>query len=486
MKQKTYSPLRKLKLLLVLPLIAGVFYAFATPEYKFVQTGNSSETIIQAQEGKIVKGKIVNDEGQPLKGANIVISGTTIGTISDASGNFELKMTDESPLVVTYVGYGTRRVKPDFSKEMVIQTGRITIGIDSDGNNTTASDPSFLSSPPLFVVDGKEITKSEMEKIDPDKIESIDVLKNKEFTKKYGEKGKDGVVLITLKKEEQTSQTFKVQSNSPLKFGDANSFGKQPLIIVDGVIEMQDVNNIPPETIESINVLKKESLTKIYGDKGKNGVILITTKKGASASQNTPIDVKVTGYANNQNENTSTNTGVKIRSTGTFTNPLIVVDGIISETKKVEDFDPETIQSINVLKGESATQKYGEKGKDGVLEITMKKSENTFISVEEIPEFPGGTEAINPFIKANLQYPKKAVETGITGKVFVDFTITKTGKVETVKVSKGLHPLLDAEAVRVVKSMPNWKPGVQNGEKVDVKYQLSVSFFNPSFKQKEN
>ncbi len=486
MKQKTYSPIRKLRLLLVLPLIAGVFYAFATPEYKFVQTGDSSETVNQAQDRKIVKGKIVNDEGQPLKGANIVISGTSIGTISDASGNFELKMTDESPLLVTYVGYGTRRIKPDFSKEMVIQTGRITVGIDSDGTKTIASDPSFLSSPPLFVVDGKEITKSEMEKIDPDKIESIDVIKNKEFTKKYGEKGKDGVVLITLKKDEQTSQTFKVQSNSPLKFGDANSFGKQPLIIVDGVIEMQDVNNIPPETIESINVLKKESLTKIYGDKGKNGVILITTKKGASTSQNTPIDVKVTGYANNQNENTSTNTGVKIRSTGTSGKPLMVVDGIISENKKVEDFDPETIESINVLKNETATQKYGERGKDGVLEITMKKSENTFISVEEMPEFPGGTEAINPFIKANLRYPKKAEATGITGKVFVDFTITKTGKVENVKISKGLQPLLDEEALRVIRLMPDWKPGAQNGEKVEVKYQLSVSFNNPNFKQKEN
>ena len=196
MKQITYSPFRKLKLLLVLPLIAGVFYAFATPEYKFVQANTKDQTNepqrqttnnstpANTNQERIVKGKIVDEKGNPLKNASIVVSGTTIGTVSDASGNFELQMTDESPLVVSYVGYGTRRVKPDFSNEMVIQTGRITIGIDSDGTKTIVSDPSFFIAPPLTIVDGKELTKSEMDKIDPDKIGSIDVIKNKEFTKK--------------------------------------------------------------------------------------------------------------------------------------------------------------------------------------------------------------------------------------------------------------------------------------------------------------
>ena len=177
-----------------------------------------------------------------------------------------------------------------------------------------------------------------MEKINPNNIDRIDVLKNATSVEKYGEKGKDGVIDITLKPSEYVSstQTFKVQSNSPLKFGDANSFGKNPLIFIDGVVAKdQNVNNIPPETIESISVLKDESATIVYGDKGKNGVILITTKKGASASQNKPIDVRVTGYANDQKENSSDHpsSGVKIRSAGNSepgNNTLVVKNGFLN------------------------------------------------------------------------------------------------------------------------------------------------------------
>jgi len=129
-----------------------------------------------------------------------------------------------------------------------------------------------------------------------------------------------------------------------------------------------------------------------------------------------------------------------------------------------------------------SANKYGEKGKNGVLEIKLKPKGETFTIVEEMPSFPGGPDAINSFIKANLQYPKDAIESGISGKVFVNFIISKTGKVEKVKVIKSLHPLLDAEAVRVIKLMPDWKPGTQNGEKIDVIYNIPVSFNNPNSK----
>lgn len=488
MKQITYSPFRKLKLLLVLPLIAGVFYAFATPEYKFMQAGNSSEIANQTQDGKIVKGKIVNDEGQPLKGANIVISGTTIGTISDASGNFELKMTDESLLVVTYVGYGTRRVKPDFNNEMVIQTGRITIGIDSDGNETTVSDPSYFIAPPLIIVDGKEITKSEMDKIDPDKIENIDVIKNKKFTEKYGEKGKNGVILITLKKDDPTSQTIKIQSNSPLSFGDEKIFGKQPLIIIDGVIdETQNANNIPPETIESISIFKDESSTKIYGDKGKNGVILINLKKGASASQNTPIDLKVTGYDENKKEGVTLNSDAKIilkgmNASGNKTKPLFVIDGVIAENQNIDTIDPNTVESMSVLKGEMASKKYGEQGGNGVLEITLKKDKEVFVVVEELPEFQGGFQALKAFVATTIKYPVVALENKIQGKVFVNFVVDKDGSVSNAKIAKSVDPSLDAEALRIVEAMPNWKPGKQGGEAVGVAYTIPIEFNLPQKK----
>ena len=538
MKQITYSPIRKLKLLLVLPLIAGVFYAFATPEYKFVQAENTEAMNVQ-QDGKIVKGKIVNEEGSALKSATIIVAGKTIGTITDNTGSFEIKLTDDSPLIISYVGLETQKVKPDFDKEMVITMKTNVIKMETVGNDVSASESRDIPASTLIIIDGKESTMAEMTQIDPKKIEKVNVLKGKQATEKYGEKGKDGVILVTLKKDEPASdtQTFKLKSNSPLKFGDANSFGKEPLIYIDGVIaKNQNVNNIPPETIESISVLKDQSATKIYGEKGTNGVILIKTKKGASASQNTPIDVKVTGYANDQKENTSTNTGVKIRSTGTSgtgNTPIIYKDGLLLENIKLEDIDPKTIESMNVLKDEMATKKYGEQGKDGVIEITtkekpiyvvdgtilkgkniedidpntiesidvlrgetatklygdqgkngvvsihLKKEKEVFVVVEEMPSFPGGIEALKAFVASSLKYPTIALENGIQGQVHVRFVVAENGSVTDAKIEGSVDPSLDKEALRIVNSMPKWKPGKQRGMPVKVSYTIPISFKLP-------
>ncbi|MDP2338557.1 MAG: M56 family metallopeptidase, partial [Bacteroidota bacterium] len=103
MKQTISSPIRKLKLLLVLPLIAGVFYAFAAPEYRFTQAEEFSTNLTQNE--KTVKGKVTDEKGNPLKSASVVISGKTIGTITDNDGNFILKLTDDSPIVISYVGF---------------------------------------------------------------------------------------------------------------------------------------------------------------------------------------------------------------------------------------------------------------------------------------------------------------------------------------------------------------------------------------------
>ena len=97
--------------------------------------------------------------------------------------------------------------------------------------------------------------------------------------------------------------------------------------------------------------------------------------------------------------------------------------------------------------------------------------------VEELPEFPGGgADAMRDWLVHNIKYPAEAVKSGITGIVNVVFVVTKEGKVKDVKVIKSVHPLLDAEAVRVVKSMPDWKPGSQAGKPVSVQMVVPVSF----------
>jgi TonB family protein len=96
--------------------------------------------------------------------------------------------------------------------------------------------------------------------------------------------------------------------------------------------------------------------------------------------------------------------------------------------------------------------------------------------VEQMPEFPGGqTELIN-FLMKSVKYPRESMEKGIQGKVFVSFVISKKGSVLNSKIERGVDPLLDAEALRVVNSMPEWIPGKEKGKKVAVQFTLPISF----------
>ncbi|MCX6254419.1 MAG: TonB family protein [Bacteroidia bacterium] len=101
---------------------------------------------------------------------------------------------------------------------------------------------------------------------------------------------------------------------------------------------------------------------------------------------------------------------------------------------------------------------------------------DAFIMVEEMPVFPGGNKAMQTWITDNLKYPGEAVKNKITGQVLVIYIVSRTGKIRNVKVIKSVHPLLDAEAYRIVNSMPDWKPGSQGGKPVDVYMQLPIDF----------
>lgn len=103
-------------------------------------------------------------------------------------------------------------------------------------------------------------------------------------------------------------------------------------------------------------------------------------------------------------------------------------------------------------------------------------NERVDIVVEQMPKFPGGDQALMKFLSANIEYPTQAAEKGIQGRVVVGFIVERDGSITDVKVLKGAHPLLDAEAVRVVNSMPKWEPGMQNGEPVRVSYQVPLGF----------
>jgi TonB family protein len=101
---------------------------------------------------------------------------------------------------------------------------------------------------------------------------------------------------------------------------------------------------------------------------------------------------------------------------------------------------------------------------------------DVFDVVEEMPQYPGGPQALFKFLGENVHYPEEAEKAGIQGRVIATFVVEKDGSISQPTIVKSVDPLLDAEALRVISAMPNWKPGKQNGEVVRVKYTVPLSF----------
>ena len=99
-----------------------------------------------------------------------------------------------------------------------------------------------------------------------------------------------------------------------------------------------------------------------------------------------------------------------------------------------------------------------------------------FTSVEQIPTFPGGFDAFYKYLAQNIHYPAGAAKDRIQGKVFVIFVVEKDGSLTDMKIIRGVSPDIDAEAIRVLKSSPKWKPGIQNGRPVRVQFSVPINF----------
>ena len=105
-----------------------------------------------------------------------------------------------------------------------------------------------------------------------------------------------------------------------------------------------------------------------------------------------------------------------------------------------------------------------------------KAEKEAFDVVEQMPQFPGGMKELMTFLSENVRYPEAAHKTGVQGRVIAKFVVEKDGSITEAKIVKSVSPELDAEALRVIGTMPNWMPGMQNGEAVRVKYTVPITF----------
>lgn len=170
----------------------------------------------------------------------------------------------------------------------------------------------------------------------------------------------------------------------------------------------------------------------------------------------------------------------KVKSSVKFTAPEIKKDNEVKpedELKNQDELAKSTtaIGSFDVKGNDEAA---GEvlKAKEVVAQEVPKQEEKVFDVVEQMPSFPGGPNALFQYLSKNIRYPAVAEENGVQGRVVVTFVVERDGSITDVRVAKSVDPSLDKEAARVVKSMPHWIPGKQNGSPVRVKYTVPVTF----------
>lgn len=173
----------------------------------------------------------------------------------------------------------------------------------------------------------------------------------------------------------------------------------------------------------------------------------------------------------------------KVKSSIKFTAPVIKKDEEVKpeEEMQAQDDLQKTTTSIGAFNVEGNDEAEGQvlQAKEEIAQPEPPKNveENkVFTTVEQMPSFPGGDAALMQWLRNNVRYPAVAEENGIQGRVVVSFVVEKNGSITDVQVVKSVDPSLDREAARVVKAMPNWVPGKQNGSAVRVKYNVPVTF----------
>ncbi len=426
MKKIVYSPYRKLKMLLVLPVFAIMLYAFSAPEYVYAESGDPSEITLPqpvALIQQLIKGVVYREDGTLFPGVNVNLSGTSLSVITDVSGRFEFKnIPDNVILVFTHKGYKYLPLNPVTGKEMTVTMVPDPNFVDPA---TLKSDVSEKLKPQLLVVVDGELTDQTVSGVIEKMGNDFGLAKSltpEEATKKYGEEIAGGAVEIySREKARELGMTVPLRRTSR---DDFPTFGGDfYLAFTDWVISRTEY---PPEA-------------KAAGIDGWAHVSFTVEPDGTISN-------------------------VKPKET---TNPLL--GNALAEVIKTSPlWEPPKNPGMNEPFTSEITAKFSLPDKVGGGEV--------FVVVENMPKYPGGDAALFKFIYENIRYPPEAKEQGIEGKVILRFMIASDGAVEDISVVRGIDPLLDAEAVRVMSLLPDWTPGTQGGKPVNVWYSVPISF----------
>ena len=355
-------------------------------------------------------------------------------------------------------------------------------------------------------------------------IMSIEVITNPDLLAQWNISGATGAILISTKKDNEEAQAAKEQFVIYVNNAGEYSYGPMGSTLKKGSIEdithyIETVRREITEdgggqyftvniyfdkkaTYESVDKLK-EALRKIYvlritfNELGEETTSQSTIEEMSDLPSSTEELIKKLPGAQMDEDGKITINGKEVKKI--MVNGKELLGGTEELIKKLpgaqmgEDgkitIDGKEVKKIMVngkefFVGDQVINTNNSEQAKGTEEGTAKGSDNeeVFMVVEEMPEYPGGTTEMMAYLAKNIKYPTEAQQKNEEGRVIVQFIVGKDGKLSNIEISKSVSPSLDAEAIRVIKAMPDWKPGRQRGQAVACKFNLPINFTMDSSK----
>lgn len=253
------------RLLQTMPLMAGMLLGGTT-----LAVANESNPVVQEQQQAIsVTGTVVDQNGEPLMGVNVIEKGTTNGTMTDMDGRFTLSVPGNATLQISYIGYTTEEI-------VVNNQTKLNVTLKEDSQNLDE----------LVVVGYGAVRKADL-------AGSVAVLDNKSFKDQPIVQVSDAlqgrVSGVQVQNSGVPGGTVKIRVRGSGSINRSND----PLYVIDGIVRESGLTGLNPEDIQSMQVLKDASSTAIYGSRGANGVVLITTKTGKANVKQITFDAQI-------------------------------------------------------------------------------------------------------------------------------------------------------------------------------------------------
>ena len=401
-------------------------------------------------------------DGEPLPGAVITIKDTQKGVVTDKSGHAEISAPQGSILTVTYVG-----CKPYLLE--VGEAARQFAGIPLESETPGTPVLSAEIGNPLWVVDGIEVAPDFINKLDPNRIENITVLKDQSAVATYGQEARNGVVIITTKgdtalparpenaRQEHGKATTQAEAHDEAIRETGETEDDQPFLIAETMplFPMQEGGNPGYGDLNTFRAWVQKNI-KYPAEAFRNGeqgrvVLSFVVEKDGSVSNIQILQTPGKAFS--------------------------------EETRRVVAASPKW--KPGEQRGEKVRVRYTlpvdfritATAQDTKTSENKGSGEEPFLVVDTPPQFNGGDIGeFRRWVQMNVKYPAEALGKNIYGKVLVTFVIEKDGSVGNAEIFKSPDKSLADEVLRVIGKSPKWTPGKQRGEAVRVKFGMPVDF----------